>query len=160
MSAFPQQRKKLFLAQRFSRLVVRLRDPEWQRYGKVLFLGKALGVGVVLLVVTVVSALFCGRVYAADAEVKAADIVNPINTTATFVVAYGVMRLVNATGTLRVSREGELYGLDLHEHGISAYPEYVISSAGTPVGLADESESRPARSVKFEALILREKQNY
>ena len=54
MSAFPQQRKKLFLAQRFSRLVVRLRDPEWQRYGKVLFLGKALGVGVVLLVVAVV----------------------------------------------------------------------------------------------------------
>ena len=152
MSAFPQQRKKLSLAQRFSRLVVRLRDPEWQRYGKVLFLGKALGVGVVLLVVAVVSALFRGRVYAADAEVKAADIVNPINTTATFVVAYGVMRLVNATGTL--------YGLDLHEHGISAYPEYVISSAGTPVGLADESESRPARAVKFEALILREKQNY
>jgi ammonium transporter, Amt family len=83
-----------------------------------------------------------------------------IITTATFAVAYGVMRLVNATGTLRVSRAGELYGLDLHEHGISAYPEYVISSAGTPVGLVDESESRPARAVKFEALILREKQNY
>ncbi len=67
---------------------------------------------------------------------------------------------MNATGTLRVSLAGELYGLDLHEHGISAYPEYVISSAGTPVGLVDESESRPARAVKFEALILREKQNY
>ena len=31
-----------------------------------------------------------------------------------------------ATGTLRVSREGELDGLDLHEHGMLAYPEYVI----------------------------------
>lgn len=57
-----------------------------------------------------------------------------IITTATFSVALGLMYLVNATGTLRVSREGELYGLDLHEHGISAYPEYVISALGTPGG--------------------------
>jgi Amt family ammonium transporter len=81
-----------------------------------------------------------------------------IITSATFVVAYAVMRLVNATGTLRVSREGELYGLDLHEHGISAYPEYVISSVGTPVGLADESASRQPRAMKFESVILREKE--
>ena len=46
-----------------------------------------------------------------------------------------VMYLVNATGLLRVSEEGELYGLDLHEHGISAYPEYVISSIGAPSGM-------------------------
>jgi hypothetical protein len=26
-----------------------------------------------------------------------------------------------------------LYGLDLHEHGIPAYPEYVISSLGSTV---------------------------
>jgi Amt family ammonium transporter len=51
-----------------------------------------------------------------------------IITTATFAVALAVMYAVNATGTLRVSEEGELYGLDLHEHGISAYPEYVISA--------------------------------
>jgi Amt family ammonium transporter len=81
-----------------------------------------------------------------------------IITSATFVVAYAVMRLVNATGTLRVSREGELYGLDLHEHGISAYPEYVISSVGMPVGLADESASRQPRAMKFESVILREKE--
>ena len=49
MSAFPQQRKELSLAKRFSRLAARLRDPEWQRYGKLLLIGKALGVGVVLL---------------------------------------------------------------------------------------------------------------
>jgi Amt family ammonium transporter len=83
-----------------------------------------------------------------------------IITTTTFMVAYAVMYLVNATGTLRVSREGELYGLDLHEHGISAYPEYVISSAGTPVGMADESASRPPGAMKFESAILRERQNY
>ena len=37
-----------------------------------------------------------------------------------------LMYAVKATGTLRVSREGELEGLDLHEHGMLAYPEYVI----------------------------------
>jgi len=43
-----------------------------------------------------------------------------------------LMYLVNSTGTLRVSEEGELYGFDLHEHGISAYPEYAISSKAAP----------------------------
>jgi hypothetical protein len=28
--------------------------------------------------------------------------------------------------------------LDLHEHGISAYPEYVISSVARPGGMAGE----------------------
>jgi hypothetical protein len=37
-----------------------------------------------------------------------------------------LMYAVKATGTLRVSREGEIEGLDLHEHGMLAYPEYVI----------------------------------
>jgi Amt family ammonium transporter len=36
------------------------------------------------------------------------------------------MYAVKATGTLRVSREGEMEGLDIHEHGMPAYPEYVI----------------------------------
>ncbi|PYR34345.1 MAG: ammonium transporter, partial [Acidobacteria bacterium] len=44
----------------------------------------------------------------------------------TLLVAFGLMYAVKATGTLRVSREGELEGLDLHEHGMLAYPEYVI----------------------------------
>ena len=82
-----------------------------------------------------------------------------IIATTTFVVAYAVMRLVNATGTLRVSREGELYGLDLHEHGISAYPEYVISSAGTPVGIEDDSTKWSPKKMHFESVILGEEEN-
>jgi Amt family ammonium transporter len=45
---------------------------------------------------------------------------------ATLVVAFVLMYAVNATGTLRVTRAGEIEGLDLHEHGMVAYPEYVI----------------------------------
>jgi Amt family ammonium transporter len=45
------------------------------------------------------------------------------------------MLIVNATGHLHISAEGEAYGLDLHEHGISAYPEYVISAMGRPGGM-------------------------
>ena len=53
-------------------------------------------------------------------------------TAATFGVALAVMYVVNAIGVLRVTKEGETYGLDLHEHGIAAYPEFVISSVSAP----------------------------
>jgi Amt family ammonium transporter len=63
-----------------------------------------------------------------------------------------LMYAVNAMGVLRVSREGELYGLDLHEHGIAAYPEYVITALGSPAGSYSHvgtHESVPASSVAF-----------
>jgi Amt family ammonium transporter len=58
-----------------------------------------------------------------------------ITCVATFAIAMVVMAGLNAVGLLRVSKEGELEGLDLHEHGISAYPEYVISSVVTPAAM-------------------------
>ena len=45
-----------------------------------------------------------------------------------FVAAMILMYAVKATGTLRISKEGELEGLDLHEHGGVAYPEQSNSS--------------------------------
>jgi ammonium transporter, Amt family len=39
-------------------------------------------------------------------------------------VSLALMYGVKATGTLRVSKAGELEGLDLHEHGVAAYPEF------------------------------------
>jgi Amt family ammonium transporter len=47
-------------------------------------------------------------------------------TIATLAVAFVLMYAVKATGTLRVSREGEIEGLDLHEHGMLAYPEFAV----------------------------------
>jgi Amt family ammonium transporter len=85
---------------------------------------------------------------------KAQFIGSAITTVSTFAVALALMYVVNLTGTLRVSEEGELFGLDLHEHGISAYPEYVISSLAAPAGMPHEltghapaSESILKRSV-------------
>jgi Amt family ammonium transporter len=49
---------------------------------------------------------------------------------ATLAVSFALMYAVKATGTLRISREGELEGLDLHEHGTVAYPEYVMHHTG------------------------------
>jgi ammonium transporter, Amt family len=46
---------------------------------------------------------------------------------ATFASAMAMFAVLNAVGLLRVSKEGELIGLDIDQHGISAYPEYVIS---------------------------------
>jgi Amt family ammonium transporter len=55
-----------------------------------------------------------------------------------------VMYVVNAIGLLRVSEKGEALGLDLHEHGISAYPEYVISSVVNPAAAVLEPSGKLA----------------
>lgn len=80
-----------------------------------------------------VSAPLRGLFYGGGIQVLSAQVIgNLIITVSTFAVAMGLMYLVNLTGTLRVSKEGELEGLDLHEHGIPAYPEYVISTSANP----------------------------
>jgi len=54
-------------------------------------------------------------------------------TVVSFVVAAVLMYAVKATGQLRVSAAGEIEGLDIHEHGASAYPEYAFKgNDGTP----------------------------
>jgi Amt family ammonium transporter len=73
-----------------------------------------------------VSGLFYGGGFA---TLKAQLIGSAAVTAATFASAMLLMYAVKATGTLRVSAEGELEGLDLHEHGSSAYPEYMISGS-------------------------------
>jgi ammonium transporter, Amt family len=79
------------------------------------------------------SAPLKGLFYGGGTQVLVAQIIgSAITCISTFVIAMIVMYALNSVGLLRVSKEGELEGLDLHEHGISAYPEYVISSIGGP----------------------------
>ena len=49
-------------------------------------------------------------------------------------VSFAVFYALDAKGLLRLSEDGEHDGTDLHEHGISAYPEYVISALASPAG--------------------------
>jgi Amt family ammonium transporter len=76
-----------------------------------------------------------GLFYGGGWNLLAAQVLgNFMITTATFAVAMGLMLTVKAMGFLRVSTEGELEGLDLHEHGIPAYPEFQLIPSATPHG--------------------------
>lgn len=56
---------------------------------------------------------------------------------ATFAVSLIMMVVLKKVGVLRVSKAGELEGLDLHEHGASAYPEYALASSISQYGKQD-----------------------
>jgi len=65
-----------------------------------------------------------GLFYGGGSQLLVAQVIGSASiTAATFAVSMVMFYLVKMTGTLRVSREGELEGLDLHEHGTGAYPE-------------------------------------
>src|SRR5215813_5087162 len=81
-------RKKLSFAEKGARLRVRLRDPEWRRYAKLLLTGRLLGIALLLAVVGLIPALFDGKVFAQGADLKGNDIVNPLNTVWTLVAAF------------------------------------------------------------------------
>src|SRR5215472_4515159 len=86
-----------------------------------------------------------GLFYGGGATLLTAQAIGSITITlSTFAVALILMYRVNATGLLRVSKEGEALGLDLHEHGISAYPEYVLSSRAQPAAVVLEPSSKVA----------------
>jgi Amt family ammonium transporter len=86
-----------------------------------------------------------GLFYGGGSKVLLAQCIGSATVTvATFAVALAVMYALKAIGVLRISPEGELEGMDLHEHGIPAYPEYVIAASAAPSGMSAESVHVPA----------------
>jgi len=72
----------------------------------------------------------------------------------TFAIAMTVFAVLKAVGLLRISKEGEVEGMDLHEHGISAYPEYVISALAAPSGMPRDTVNYvPSGSSREEELV-------
>ncbi|TMB94437.1 MAG: ammonium transporter [Chloroflexi bacterium] len=64
---------------------------------------------------------------------------------ATLAVSLALMYGVKLTRTLRVPQAGELEGLDIHEHGVAAYPEFVVNRglspyAGLPASLTSSHQ--------------------
>jgi ammonium transporter, Amt family len=99
------------------------------------------------------SAPLRGLFYGGGTQVLVAQMIgSAITVVATFTVAMVVMYALNAVKLLRVSAEGEREGLDLHEHGISAYPEYVISSIASPAAMTlpvDRASGLAASSMRM-----------
>ena len=63
---------------------------------------------------------------------------------AALAVGLVLMYLVKATGTLRVSEEGEIEGLDKHEHGSPAYHPEAAYMGGMISGMGSLTTSKPA----------------
>ena len=92
---------------------------------------------------TIVKGLFYGG---GMKQLGAQFIGSAVITGVTLAAGFVLMYAVKATKTLRVSEEGELQGLDLHEHGGFAYHQDYLATAyspssyssGTPVSASKE----------------------
>ena len=59
-------------------------------------------------------------------------------TIATFLVSMALMYAIKWSFRLRIPTDGEIEGLDIHEHGFPAYPEYVVTgNDGCPKTIDD-----------------------
>jgi hypothetical protein len=66
-----KKREKLSLSEKISRLTLRLRDPEWRRYGATLLAGKMLGIAIFFVAIVVIPAIMSHAAYAQDATTQA-----------------------------------------------------------------------------------------
>jgi ammonium transporter, Amt family len=78
------------------------------------------------------------------AVLKAQAVGSFIVCAATFAAAMVMFKALNAVSLLRVSKQGELEGFDLDQHGASAYPEYVISTLTASHAIEGDELSAPA----------------
>ncbi|HTQ03485.1 MAG TPA: ammonium transporter [Polyangiaceae bacterium] len=93
---------------------------------------------------SVVTGLFYGG---GANQLIAQAIGSAVITAATFAVGMALMYAVKATGTLRISKEEELEGLDLSEHGGPAYPELGSFTGAIHGASTDGPTSAPSGAV-------------
>lgn len=95
-----------------------------------------------------------GLFYGGGWQVLNAQIVGSVIVCATtFGIAMSIFALLNSMDMLRISAEGEMEGMDLHEHGISAYPEYVISALAAPQGMPEDVVNYSSRKDRMPVLV-------
>ncbi|HSE25015.1 MAG TPA: ammonium transporter [Pyrinomonadaceae bacterium] len=88
------------------------------------------------------SAPLTGLFYGGGTTVLKAQLIgSAVVAIATFTISFAVMNFIKTLGLLRVSENGEVFGLDLYEHGLPAYPEYVLSMSAQPMGLITDEKS-------------------
>jgi Amt family ammonium transporter len=63
----------------------------------------------------------------------------------TFPAAFVMFKLIDMTVGLRVSPEEELEGLDMVEHGGTAYPDFEVSSYTTSPGFGGDGQGSGRR---------------
>src|SRR5690349_19263804 len=77
----PVRHERLGWSEKFARLSLRLKDPEWRRYGKTLLLGKLLGFGALLAVIVIVNvlpSLLAGTAHAQATQPATQAAVSPV----------------------------------------------------------------------------------
>jgi Amt family ammonium transporter len=70
-----------------------------------------------------------------------------IVTVTTLIATFALMYAVKLTGTLRISAAGEREGIDLHEHGTVAYPEFPLIEHGAAAPSMQEVLTRGRQTV-------------
>jgi ammonia channel protein AmtB len=94
-----------------------------------------------LLPVTLVTGLLYGVGFG---QLIAQAIGSAAITVATIAVTFVLMVAVKATGTLRISLAGEFEGMDIHENGAPAYPEFFTHGKdGTPKSVEEARQLAP-----------------
>jgi Amt family ammonium transporter len=88
-----------------------------------------------------------GLFYHGGFSVLEAQIIGNVTiVVATLAVSFAMFYALKAIGILRVSKAGELEGLDLHEHGIPAYPEFQLIPSATPHGATGSHGDAPSKA--------------
>ena len=135
---------KMSMIQKAARLRVRLKDPQWRRFGALLLTGKLTAVALLLLGAFILDpGLLMMRTFAADPVLKGNDIVNPINTVWTLIAAFLVFGMQVGFTMLEAGfcRSKETVNVRWSASSIRAFADYSSTRSALPSCSATETAS-------------------